>query len=103
MVLPHKQDDPAGTYLEAAGLGAPVIGYANRALGALVARERLGWVTPMGSIDALVDGISSLAADPVAVTRAANAGIRFMSRHNAASEFERRVNHLIDAVGSSTP
>ena len=29
MVLPHTQGDPSGTYLEAAGLGVPVVGFGN--------------------------------------------------------------------------
>ena len=98
MVLPHKQDDPAGTYLEAAGLGVPVVGYDNRALRELVSREGLGWTALLGDIDALAALIIDLANDPEATRSAAGAGIRFMRQHHFDAEFERRVEHLVSVL-----
>lgn len=98
MVLPHKQDDPAGTYLEAAGLGVPVAGYDNRALRELVAREGLGWTAPLGDTDSLAALIIDLANDPEATKYAARAGIRFMRQHDVDAEFERRVEHLVSVL-----
>ena len=53
MVLPHVQSDPAGTYLESAGMGVPVIGFGNVAFDYLAEVGGLGWTSPPRRVDLL--------------------------------------------------
>lgn len=94
MVLPHRQGDPAGTYLETAALGVPVLGYANRALQALVDRHGIGWTVPMDDVDALAAAIAGIGRDPAGRAAAGAAGRELMSEHLFAREAERRIAHL---------
>lgn len=95
MVLPHVQGDPAGTYLEAAGLGVPVIGFDNDALRALVREIGLGWTVRMRDAASLLSKTSELAASPESLALAASRGLEFMERHSFEREFDRRVEHLL--------
>lgn len=101
MVLPHPQGDPAGTYLESAGLGVPFAGFANVALRSLARRHQLGWATPMGDARALARRIVDLAAHPQTIDAAADRGFAFMAEHCFEREFTRRIDHLLGLVRSS--
>lgn len=94
MVLPHLQGDPAGTYLEAAALGVPVVGFANAALCELVDRHHIGWVAPRGDVDELAVLIQKVSAEPDELARAGDAGIELMRAHTFEQEFGRRTEHL---------
>lgn len=94
MVLPHVQGDPAGTYLEAAALGVPVLGFANAALAALVGEHGIGWTVPMKDDRRLAERLVELAQDRGEVALAGQRGIEFMRRHAFEDEFDRRVTHL---------
>lgn len=94
MVLPSPQGDPAGTYLESAGAGVPVLGYANSALAPLVARHGIGWCVPIGNERALLERAVALAADRGAITQRSREGLAFMAAHSVEQEFARRAAHL---------
>lgn len=94
MVLPHLLGDPSGTYLEAIGCGAPVLGYDNVALSSLVGRHGVGWTAPMPDTSLLTDAALRILADPIAWTQARTAGLDFMSEHHVDAEFGRRLEHL---------
>lgn len=100
MVLPHIQGDPSGTYLEASGLGVPVLGFDNTALRNLVSRFDLGWVAPLRDVDSLADVVQSLAADPGEIARRGERGRRFMQEHHFDAEFDRRIEHLLGILAS---
>ncbi|NYF12757.1 MULTISPECIES: glycosyltransferase [Pseudoclavibacter] len=94
MLLPHVLGDPSGTYLEAAGLGVPIVGFDNAALSALVDEFGLGWTARMGDVDGLASILSRLAEDREELEATAAAGRAAMLEHHAAAEFDRRVAHL---------
>jgi len=100
MVLPHVQSDPAGTYLESAGMGVPVIGFDNVALRHLVDVAGLGWTVPARRPDLLAQRIEELAQAPEELRRAGEAGAAFMEEHCFERDFAARVQHLRDLVGS---
>ncbi|GAA4518063.1 glycosyltransferase [Brevibacterium yomogidense] len=94
MILPHTQGDPAGSYLEAAALGVPVIGFNNAALTPLTARHGIGWTVPMRRADRLTLKLRELANSPSEIRAAGQRGIDFMSQHTFETEFRRRILHL---------
>jgi glycosyltransferase involved in cell wall biosynthesis len=100
MVLPHLQSDPAGTYLESAGMGVPVIGFDNVALDHLVEVAGLGWTSPPRRADLLARRIEQLMATPDELLRAGNAGREFMTDHCFEKDFDARVQHLHDVLRS---
>jgi colanic acid/amylovoran biosynthesis glycosyltransferase len=100
MVLPHIQGDPSGTYLEASGLGVPVLGFDNTALRNLVSRFDLGWVAPLRDVDSLADIVQSVVADPGEIARRGERGGRFMQEHHFDAEFDRRIEHLLGILAS---
>ena len=94
MVLPHIQGDPAGTYLESAGLGVPVLGFKNRAMRGHSDELGIGWAVPTYSTAALVRKLRDLDQQRDEIQRAATAGVDFMRCHAFEDEFARRVDHL---------
>lgn len=100
MVLPHVQSDPAGTYLESAGMGVPVIGFDNVALDHLTEVAGLGWTTPRRRADLLADRIKELVASPDELRRAGESGSAFMEEHCFERDFAARVRHLEAVLGS---
>ena len=103
MVLPHLLGDPSGTYLEATGLGVPVVGFDNVALAALVRETGAGWTVPVGDGMALAGRAAYLAEHPDEVTAAAEKGIDFMRGHPFETEFARRVEHLLRVAQGARP
>ncbi|CAM3665296.1 glycosyltransferase family 4 protein [Nocardioides zeicaulis] len=101
MLLPHVQSDPAGTYLESAGMGVPVLGFDNVALRHLVDVAGLGWTVPLRRNDLLARKVQELAERPEELQRAGEAGIAFMEEHCFEHDFAARVEHLLDLVGSA--
>ena len=100
MVLPHVQGDPSGTYLEAAGLGVPIVGFRNRALSDHVRNIGLGWTVRRGDVGALAAKIEDLTLRPDDVHAAGSRGMRFMREHSMEREFDRRVDHLLATLNS---
>lgn len=100
MVLPHVQSDPAGTYLESAGMGVPVVGFDNVALDHLVEVAGLGWTSPPRRADLLAGRIQELMATPAELPRARDAGRAFMEDHCFEKDFGARVQHLHDVLRS---
>lgn len=94
MVLPYPQSDPAGTYLEAAALGVPVLGFRNAALGPLVERHGIGWQVPRGDGAALAQTVISLIEEPSKIGEAGARALKFMREHSMEREFVSRVQHL---------
>ena len=94
MVLPHTQGDPAGTYLESAALGVPIVGFANQALTPLAERHGIGWTVPMRNTSGLSEKLEELVQDPQQIRAAGERGIDFVSRHTFETEFRRRVLHI---------
>lgn len=95
MVLPHVQGDPSGTYLEAAGLGVPIVGFRNRALSGHVRHIGLGWTVRRGDVAALAAKVEELLTRPEEVAAAGLRGASFMRQHSMEQEFDRRVEHLL--------
>lgn len=94
MLLPHLQGDPAGTFLEGVGCGAPFLAFATRHSQHL-ADHGIGWTVPMQDIRRLAELLEETSEDPGMVGRARTAGARFMQDHSQEREFERRVEHLL--------
>ena len=92
-VLPHRQSDPAGTYLEAAGCGVPFLSYKNLVSDDL-AKEGLGWTVRMNDIAALAARIAQLADHPEMLEQPRQTGIKFMLEHSMEAEFQKRIDHL---------
>ncbi|WP_169516535.1 glycosyltransferase [Gulosibacter molinativorax] len=101
MVLPHVQGDPSGTYLESAAMGAPILGFENKALVPLIEESGLGWAVPQRDVSAMADVIERLAVDRGEIHRAAEAGREFMAQHTFEAEFRRRVQHLVSIAESA--
>lgn len=99
MVLPHPQGDPSGTYLEAGGLGVPVVGFDNAALKGHARHAGFAVTTRRWTPDALADVIQDVAADGDRRARLAMAGVDFMSRHAFEPTFDARVEQIL-AVAS---
>lgn len=100
MVLPHTQGDPSGTYLEAGGLGVPVVGFDNAALRGHAEHGGFAATTGRWAPGALADLIQELAADDGRRARLAQAGVEFMRRHAFEPTFDARVEQLL-AVASA--
>ncbi len=94
MVLPHVQGDPSGTYVEAAGLGVPVAGFANRALRGH-ARQGFGLLARARSAAALARLLEELDGDRERIRLAGLRGAAFMATRGYESEFARRVEQMI--------
>lgn len=94
LLIPHRQGDPACTYFEGAGLGVPFISYSNDTAGILANELDLGWVAPMGYVDALAQLLLHLDQDRSEIERVSVNGVRFMKDHYFEREMERRVDHL---------
>ncbi|MDO5645906.1 MAG: glycosyltransferase family 4 protein [Dermabacter sp.] len=94
MVLPHTQGDPAGTYLEAAALGVPVVSFQNRAFAELSARHGIGWAEPMKNSAALADRLAHLHEHREEIVEAGLRGRAFMQEHTFEDEFAARIRHL---------
>ena len=94
MVLPHRQGDPSGTYLEAAGLGVPTLGFDNEAFRALVAHEDLGWAVPNGNGRLLLEKALQLVENPAELRKKSINGLTFMNKHHCDHEFAARIQHL---------
>lgn len=94
MVLPHTQGDPAGTYLEAAALGVPVVSFQNRAFAELSARHGIGWAEPMKNSAALADRLAHLHEHRDEIVEAGLRGRAFMQEHTFEDEFAARIRHL---------
>lgn len=95
LLIPHRQSDPACTYLEGAALGAPFISYDNRAARHLDQQESMGWTSPMGDTHALADRIMELVRDPQLLDSRRVSAQRFMQAHTMEHEFDKRVEHLV--------
>lgn len=101
MVLPHVQGDPSGTYLESAGLGVPIAGFANRALAGHAENIGLGWTVKVGDVPALAQLIIDLSVDARRVAIAGQRGAEFMEQHTMELEFDRRVDHLLRVLAEA--
>ena len=95
MVLPHIVGDPSGTFLEAAGLGVPLLGFDGMALKNLVDRYGIGWTVPRGDSAALADVAGDLARSPSRLEAAGRRGLDFMAEHHFEHEFDLRIEHLL--------
>lgn len=94
MILPHTQSDPSCTYLEAIGLGVPVLGFDNAALQSLVDRFDIGWTVPMRDGYALASKANELLGSPHLIAAARHAGFAMMREHHADATFDARVTHV---------
>nr|WP_241185494.1 glycosyltransferase [Micrococcus luteus] len=101
MLLPHLQGDPSCTYFESLGSGAPVLGFANATLTPLVRRHSVGWTVPRGDIDGMVEVLRSIIDDPEALLRARRAGLDLVAANDFETTTQRRVDHLLQNIGST--
>lgn len=99
MVLPSPQGDPAGTYLESAGLRVPVLGYANSALAPLVERHSIGWCVPVGDERALFEKARELATHREEIAAMGRTALDFVREHTFEREYELRARHLVEIAG----
>ena len=101
MVLPHVQSDPSGTYLESAGMGVPIVGFDNSVMVDLAQTAGFGWAARMKSHRALVGLLARISEAPSEVARASAMASSFMTTHNFESDFETRVQHILDVIADS--
>lgn len=99
MVLLHPQGDPSGTYLEAAALAVPTLGYANVALRGLVEHGGIGWHVSIGDVSALADRVQALVEQPEQYAAASERALAFMREHPFEKKFARRIEHLRRTAG----
>lgn len=102
MLLPYYQGDPAGTFLEAGGLGVPTLGYDSVALQGLVREEGIGWTVGIGNIDALARKLGQLETARHEISEAGARAAAVMRAHDFDTEFDRRVEHLAQAQSHSS-
>lgn len=93
-ILPHTQGDPAGTYLEFAALGIPIVGFKNESLSPLCQKIGIGWTAPRGDVTGLAQLVTELGSDPHRRKLAGTNGVQFMLNHNREEEYARRIGHL---------
>ena len=98
MVLPYVQSDPAGTYAESLGVGAPILGFDNTAWRGLHGESGAGWVSPARTAAALADVVERLAGERGEIIAASRAASAFMRAHSLEAEFDRRVSQLVELV-----
>lgn len=91
----HIQSDPSCTYLEAYGAGLPVVGYANRMWKHLSQASGIGSATPMRRINPVVESVASLIQDPGQLDQWSRAARKFALRHTFESEFQKRVEGVL--------
>lgn len=101
MVLPHVQGDPSGTYLEAAGLGVPVVGVPNAALAGHTVHGGFAVAARNRSAGALADALEELARDPARRHALGAAGVEFMRQHAAEPTFDARAEQLLAVAGAT--
>jgi glycosyltransferase involved in cell wall biosynthesis len=90
----HRQSDPSCTYMETLGCGVPIIGYDNRAFAGVLEVSDVGWLVPMGNLDAMARKIAELDAERDAISAKAATAIALASEHSFEATFERRTMHL---------
>ncbi|GAB3751772.1 hypothetical protein GCM10027599_10980 [Yimella radicis] len=78
MLLPHRQGDPSGTYFEALGCGAPILGYTTEILEQIVAAGA-GWSVRRNDPAALTDTIAMLTRERGRIAAARVQGLEFMA------------------------
>ncbi|WP_299841333.1 glycosyltransferase [uncultured Paracoccus sp.] len=97
----HRQSDPSCTYLEAIGCGLPVVGYDNAMLSRLASDSTAGWTVPLADTAALADLIAARATDPAGIGAASRAALDFARKHDFATEFALRRDHLLHLLDAS--
>jgi glycosyltransferase involved in cell wall biosynthesis len=100
MLLPHTQGDPSGTYLESAGLGVPIVGFANAALSGFEREGGFAWASPRRTAVSLADVAERLQSDRAQIHRAAVRGVDFVKRHGFEKAFDARVDQLMRVAGA---
>jgi glycosyltransferase involved in cell wall biosynthesis len=95
----HPQGDPSCTYVETMACGVPYVGFTNEALDGVAHASRAAWVTPAGSLHALVDKIAELDRDREALVNASERALEFARRHTFEIETAQRVQHLRAIAG----
>lgn len=94
----HVQNDPSCTYLETFGAGVPIVGYANRMWRHLCAASHGGRATQMGRIDAAVDEIAYLQANPQVLKALSRHAREFALAHTFESEFSLRIESIKEEI-----
>ena len=100
MLLPHTQGDPSGTYIESAGLGVPIIGFANAALTGFEREGGFAWAASRRTGAALADVVERIANDRSEIHRAAVKGVQFAKVHGFEKAFDARVDQLMSVAGT---
>ena len=95
----HPQGDPSCTYLETLGCGVPIAGFANPALTGVLALGRCGVSVKVGDTEALADAVFRLASDRRQLADLVEGARSAAEGHFFEQTFERRVNHIREAVG----
>lgn len=94
----HRQSDPSCTYIESMGCGLPIAGYANEMWRGLRQSSQAGWIAPLGDWERLADQVAEVASQREEIISKADKAFSFASDHRFEQEFQRRVNHLKEAI-----
>ena len=95
-VSAHLQSDPSCTYLESLACGVPVVGHCNRMWRSLSEASGGGFAVSPATPAAMAEMILDLNNRRWAIVEAARRGLAFAKRHNFASQFRSRMEHLAD-------
>ncbi|QDU35273.1 Alpha-D-kanosaminyltransferase [Poriferisphaera corsica] len=93
-VCPHRQGDPACTYLETYSCGIPIVGYDNEALTGLVSLTNIGSTVPLNNTKQLADRITAFAHKRDKLYRHAHRALDFASENTFELTFKKRIEHL---------
>jgi glycosyltransferase involved in cell wall biosynthesis len=97
----HTQGDPSCTYLESFGAGLPVVGYGNRMWRRLNEESRVGFWSPIGQPQAVVDDIKKLASEFATLAAMSARARRFAIEHTFEREFKLRTDAINSALGAT--
>lgn len=93
-VCPHVQGDPSCTYMETMACGVPIVGFNNEAFQGIVDREPVGWLSPLGDVDALAERVAQIDRLRPILAERARVALSMAREHTYEATFARRVEHL---------
>ena len=93
-VCPHVQGDPSCTYMETMACGVPIVGFDNEAFQGIIDRNAVGWLSPLGDVDALATRVARIDQMRSILAERARIALGVAREHTYEATFARRVAHL---------
>lgn len=93
-VCPHVQGDPSCTYMETLACGVPIVGFDNEAFQGIIDRWPVGWLAPLGDVEALADRVALIDRVRGILAERSRIALEAAREHTYEATFARRVAHL---------